>query len=126
MLLTFSLRVKGGKFDLSTFYRIWGKQRPAVHLSGRVLEMLFGHELRVNFGEKDAPEHCCRASDALTYFIRCELKRLDPEYPCKVPGVVEWLAMRMGLARDAGESEDPYFRWALLFFIIYHIDDCRA
>ena len=123
VLLTCGLRVKGGKFDLSTYYRMWGKQRASVHLSGRVLETLFGHDFRVNFGERDAPDHCCRGSDALTFFIRTELRRLDKEYPCKVPGVVAWLAMRMGLAREAGEADDPLFRWALLSFVIYYIDD---
>ena len=123
ILLSCGLRVKGGKFDLTTYYRMWGKQRAHVHQSGRVLETLFGIDFRVNFGERDAPFHCCRGSDALTYFIRCELRRLDAEYPCKVPGVVAWLAIRLGLARDAGEADDPFFRWAVMFFIIYYIDD---
>ena len=123
ILLSCGLRVKGGKFDLTTYYRMWGKQRAHVHQSYRVMETLFGVDWRVNFGERDAPFHCCRGSDALAYFIRCELRRLDAEYPCKVPGVVTWLAIRLGLARDADEADDPYFRWAVLFFIIYYIDD---
>ena len=123
ILLTCGLTVKGGKFDLSTFYRMWGKQRAAVHLSGRVLETLFGHDFRVNFGERDAPDHCCRGSDAMAFFMRRELRRLDAEYPSKAPKVLEWLALRMGLATEADDYHDPEFRWAMLFFLIYYIDD---
>ena len=123
ILLSCGLRVKGGKFDLSTFFRIHGKQMSFIHQSGRILETLYGIDMRVNFGEKDAPEHCCRASNALAHFIRTELRRLSIEYPCKVPQVLEWLALRLGLAKEMGEEEDPDFRWMVLFFFIYYIDD---
>jgi hypothetical protein len=123
ILLSCGLKVKGGKFDLSKFYRRQGKQMAHVWQSGRVLETLFGHDFRVNFGEADAPDHTCRLTDALTFCVRSELRRLDREYPSKAPRVVEWLARRLGLAAAAGEEADVEFRWALMFFFFYYIDD---
>ena len=36
----------------------------------KVTENGFSTDLRVNFGERDAPDHCCRESDGLTFFIQ--------------------------------------------------------
>ena len=46
--------------------------------------------------------------------MRSELRRLDREYPTKIPKVIEWLAVRMGLAEDAEEAADPNFRPRLM------------
>ena len=123
ILLSCGLVVKGGKFDLQTYFRIHGKQRSYIHQSGRVLETLFGIDSRVNFGEKDAPDHCCRGSSALAHFVRSELRRLTKEYPSRAPQVIEWLVIRMGLAKESGEENDPDFIWLAIFFFIFYIDD---
>ena len=123
ILMTAGVEVELGKFDLSTYFRIHGKQRAHVYQSGRILETLFGFDLRINFGERDAPDHTGRASDALAFFVRTELRRLGGEYPSRCSRIVEWLAMRTGLARDAGDFEDPTFIWACLFFFLYYVDD---
>ena len=123
ILQTAGVTVKLGKFDLSTYFRIHGKQMAHVWQSGRILETLFGFDFRVNFGERDAPDHTGRASDALAFFVRTELRRLGAEYPTRCPLIVKWLAMRLGLAREASEEDDPEFVWTCLFFFLYYVDD---
>ena len=115
--------VKLGKFDLSTYFRIFGKQRAHVHQSGRLYESLFGFDRRVNFGERDAPDHTGRASDALAFFVRRELKRLGREYAPKCASIVAWVAMRMGHAAAAGDTDDADGIWFALFFFLYYVDD---
>ena len=97
ILLTAGVRIRLGKFDLSTYYRIYGKQRACVHQSGRLLQTLYGVDKRVNFGERHAGDHTGRASDAIAFFVRTELRRLSLEYPTTCPLIVKWLAMRLGL-----------------------------
>ena len=123
ILNTCGVEVLLGKFDLSAYFRMHGKQRMHVYQSGRLLESLYGADLCVNFGERDAPDHTCRASDALTFFVRKELRRLDGEYPSKAAKVLEWLAHRLGLARAAGDVDDQQFRFVLMFFFLYYVDD---
>lgn len=123
ILATAGVVVKLGKFDLSTYFRIHGKQRAHVHQSGRLYESLFGFDRRVNFGERDAPDHTGRASDALAFFVRHELKRLGREYAPKCARIVAWVAMRMGLAAAAGEPDDADGIWFALFFFLYYVDD---
>ena len=123
ILATAGVVVKLGKFDLSTYFRIHGKQRAYLHQSGRLYESLFGFDRRVNFGERDAPDHTGRASDALAFFVRHELKRLGREYAPKCASIVAWVAMRMGLAAAAGEPDDADGIWFALFFFLYYVDD---
>ena len=123
ILNTCGVEVLLGKFDLSAYFRMHGKQRMHVHQSGRLLESLYGADLCVNFGERDAPDHTCRASDALAFFVRKELRRLDGEYPSKAAKVLEWLTHRLGLATAAGDVEDQQFKFVLMFFFLYYVDD---
>ena len=123
ILNTCGVEILLGKFDLSAYFRMHGKQRMHVHQSGRLLESLYGADLCVNFGERDAPDHTCRASDALTFFVRKELRRLDGEYPSKAAKVLEWLTHRLGLATAAGDVEDQQFKFVLMFFFLYYVDD---
>ena len=123
ILATAGVVVKLGKFDLSTYFRIFGKQRAFVHQSGRLYESLFGFDRRVNFGERDAPDHTGRASDALAFFVRHELKRLGREYAPKCAKIVAWVAMRMGHAAAAGDTDDADGIWFALFFFLYYVDD---
>ena len=123
ILQSSKMRVKGGKFDLETFFRIWAKNRAFVHQSGRILETLFGIDWRVNFGEADAPDHCCDGSNAIAFFIRKEWRRLDAEYPTRDAQLKEWLDRRRALAAAANQESDEYFQWCVLAFIIYYIDD---
>ena len=121
ILATAGVEVLLGKFDLATYFRMHGKQRLHVWQSGRALESLFGFDYRVNFGERDAPDHTCRATDAITFFIRVELKRLFGLYRPRCARVLAWLAMRLGLADEAGSDGD--FIFAVTFFILYYVDD---
>ena len=126
ILQTAGVEVLIGKFDLATYFRMHGKQRAHVHQSGRLFEASgFGHDHRVNFGERDAMDHTCRASDALCIMVRIELRRLDVEYPSKAASIVAWIAMRLGCASDAGESAggDRDFTWVVFFFFFYFVDD---
>ena len=120
ILATAGVRVVGGKFDLRSYFRMHAKQRLHVYQSGRLFETLFGVDWRVNFGERDAPDHTCRASDALAFFVRKELRRLDQQYPSRVGSVVAWLADRLGAS---GGVDDPHFQWQVMFFFCYYVDD---
>ena len=111
------------KFDLKAFFRQHGKQELFVYQSSRCLESLFGSDFRVNFGERDAPDHTGRASNALRHFILCEFKRLDIEYPTKDPGLARYLARRLQLAVDHGDDDDADCLWTALFFIVFYVDD---
>jgi hypothetical protein len=121
ILATANVEVRVGKFDLSTYFRMHGKQMSHVWQSGRVLESLFGFDFRVNFGERDAPDHTCRATDAICFFVRIELRRLQDEYPSKCGAILEWLAHRLGLHGEAGGARD--FLWVVTFFFVYYVDD---
>ena len=99
------------------------KQRIHLCQSARCMLDGYGSDLRVNFGERDAPDHCGRESNAVCFFVRKELRRLDREYPSKAASVVKWLAMRMGLAAENGEADNPDFVWAVYSFFIYYVDD---
>ena len=121
ILATAGVEVLIGKFDLSTYFRMHGKQRLHVWQSGRVLESLFGFDFRVNFGERDAPDHTCRATDAICFFVRLELQRLEREYPSKCARIMEWLAMRLGLRDDQSSEHD--FLWVVTYFFVYYVDD---
>ena len=123
ILQTAGVRVAIAKFDLKAFFRMHGKQRMHLCQSARCMIDGYGTDLRVNFGERDAPDHCGRESNAVCFFVRTELRRLDREYPSKAHTVIKWLAMRMGLAKENGEPDDPDFVWAVYFFFIYYVDD---
>ena len=112
-----------GKFDLKAFFRQHGKQDLFVHQSSRCLKTLFGSNFRVNFGERDAPDHTGRASNALRHFIVTEFKRLDAAYPTKDPGLLQYLARRLGLASDHGDAADSDSVWIALFFLVFYVDD---
>jgi hypothetical protein len=123
ILATAGVEVLGGKFDLTAFFRMHGKQRAHINLSGRLFRTGYGQDLRVNFGERDAMDNTGDASNALAFFIKHELARLDRQYPTKAPSVVEWLAERSGLARARGSGSGTDFTWAVLFFFLYYVDD---
>lgn len=74
--MTISIR----KFDLKAFFRFHCKQRVHQREQAKVMQGGFSIDERVNFGEKDAPDHCCRESDAVCFFIRREFARLDKAY----------------------------------------------
>ena len=111
------------KFDLKAFFRQHGKQQLFVNQSSRCLATLFGTDFRVNFGERDAPDHTGRASNALRHFILREFQRLDNEYPTNDPGLARYLARRLQLATDHGDAEDASCLWTALFFLVFYVDD---
>lgn len=111
------------KFDLQAFFRMHSKQRADINQSARCFEDGFGSDKRVNFGERDAPDHCGRESNGICFFVRTELRRLEREYPTRCPKIEKWLAMRLALAKEAGEESDPDFVWVVTFFFLYYVDD---
>ena len=119
--------VEISKFDLKHFFRRHGKQRLHLYQGGRLTRKGYGTDLCTNFGERHAPDHTGRVSNAVLFFVRRELKRLQYEYPTVVPEILAWLAHRVGL-RDAREVSarmewDDDFVWEVLFFIIGYVDD---
>ena len=123
ILMTCGLPVLVGKFDLFAYFRQHGKQRAAVHQSARSLESLVRFDLRINFGEQDGMDHCCRGSEAIAFFVRLELTRLQTEYPPREQAAVEWLARRMALERPADESSDQLGRFTASWFFMVFVDD---
>lgn len=123
ILATAGVEVVVAKFDAKAYFRMHGKQRAYVHQSGRLFRDGYGHDFRVNFGEKDAMDSTGDASNALAFFIRHELKRLDKAYPSRAASVVAWIEMRAGLAAGAGEEQATDFWWSVLFYFLIYVDD---
>ena len=125
ILQTSGFEVLIGKFDLATYFRMHGKQRLHIFQSGRLFGKTgFGADLGVNFGERDAMDHTCRASDYICFLTRVELRRLDEEYPSKAAGVMAYVLLRMGKAKEAGAPHgDRDFVWCALFFFFFFVDD---
>ena len=113
------------KLDLKAFFRRHGKQRAFVHQSGRLTCSGYGTDWCVNFGERDAPDHTGRSSNALCHFMRCELKRLELEYPTVVPELQAWLAFRASIRPEHVQPADD-FVYSVLFFILFYVDDAGA
>jgi hypothetical protein len=123
ILLTSGALVLVGKFDLFAYFRQHGKQRAAVHQSGRSLESLIRFDERINFGEQDGMDHCCRGSEALCFFVRAELKRLQQEYPPADPNIVAWLKIRESIEKPPDEKDDPLCRFTAVWFFMIFVDD---
>ena len=116
-------KVMFAKFDLKAFFRQHGKQTLHVWQSGRLFETLFGSDFRVNFGERDAPDHTGRASNALCHFIKREFARLDAVYKTRDEGLLKYLAHRLGLADAHGDKDDKDGIWVVMFFLCFYVDD---
>ena len=111
------------KSDLFAFFRMHKKQRLHVRESGRVLKK-FNHDWCCNFGERDAPDHTCRSGDALDFFCRSELRRLDVQYPTAVPQLRAWLDHRRARRAQAGDaSHRADVVWDVLYFMCIYVDD---
>jgi hypothetical protein len=121
ILRTCGIEVLIGKLDLASFFRVHPKQRAYIHQSQRRFPDGWGSDLGVNFGERDAPDHCCRSSNAVNFFIRWELERLDREYPSVDPLVRQWIADR--LEALAADTTMPYYRKIAMFYSIFYVDD---
>ena len=117
-------QLKMKKHDLKAFFRFHPKQRAHVREQGKVIKGGFSLDLRVNFGERNAPDHTCRESDALAFFSRRELARLDKEYPTVVPELKAFLAHRRGLLPEGKGMAAIEFILDALFFLCYYVDDC--
>ena len=114
------------KLDLGSFFNIHGKQSAYLWQSARLTLTGFGTSFRNDFGERDAPDHMGRSSNAICYFARRELLRLQQAYPSVVPEVIAWLALRRRCREEAAvQAEDSLidFVWEVLFFLMYYVDD---
>ena len=116
------VQVKVAKLDWEAFFRKNPKQRAYVYQSGRLLDDGFGTDWRVNFGEANAPDHTGRASNAVVFFIRRELARLEAAYPSKNPQLRAWLRYRLEVLEAKGAPVEE-FCGAMLFFIMAYVDD---
>ena len=115
-----------GKFDLSSFFRVHGKQRAHLWQGGRLVPKLgYGTDLRENFGGADTPDHDCRESNFLAFRTRQELLRLDKEYPPtdQELQLTEYLEERRELALTESDGEIEEYRIAALFYVMYYVDD---
>ena len=121
ILATTGFTVKVGKFDLSSFFRMHGKQLSHVHQSGRLIPQRgYGTDMCNNFGECDAPDHDCRESNFLTYMVRIELQRLETRYPPRDKGLLGWLRRRRQALAGA---EVASYRVDWLHYCAFYVDD---
>ena len=117
--------VKFGKWDKGTFFRMHQSRLSAVPLSGRLNHDGYGHDWRLNFGEREAMDHCCAASDATAFFVRKELMRIEKEYPIGDAAVEAWLFERSMLAPSEELSLDQKLQWATTFVFAFFVDDAN-
>ena len=123
VLMTAGVIVKIGKYDCLAFFRQHRRQPYYLGQCQRLLDTDFGSDLSINFGDRDAMDHCCRSSDAVAHITRWELARLDAEYPSKAASVIAWLTERLGFAQQAGSVEQERFFWAVMFYFLMYVDD---
>ena len=114
-------KLKQKKWDLFAFFRMHAKQSLHVRESGRIMRAGFNHDWRCNFGERDAPDHTCRESDSAAYIIKCELLRLEFEYPTRIPELLAFLAHRRGLRGGSESAVDVLMD--VLFWLCFYVDD---
>ena len=112
------------KLDIQAFFRQHNKQRKHWWQSGRLTVFGFGTDHFVNFGERDAPDNTGAMSNALVFFGRRELARLDAEYPTVNPVLQAWLAYRLQKAAENPSAHE--FAFAILAFICCYVDDVGA
>lgn len=120
-----SATVKFGKWDKGTFFRMHQKRLSAIPWSGRLNHDGFGHDWRVNFGEREAMDHCCAASDATAFFVRKELMRIEKEYPIGDAAVEAWLLERSMNQPEGELSIDQLLQWATTFVFAFFVDDAN-
>jgi len=115
------------KFDLEHFFRKHGKQRLHLWQGGRLTASGYGTDFRTNFGERDAPDHTGRSSNALCFFIKRELQRLEASYRTRHPQLLAWLEYRRRCMSEAALAlymqSGNDFCWAVLFYVLSYVDD---
>ena len=116
------IQLKLAKLDWESYFRKHGKQRAHVHQSGRLLADGYGTDWRVNFGESNAPDHTGRSSNAVLFFIRRELARLEAAYPTRHPQLRAWLRYRLEVL-EASAAPVEEFCGAMPFFVMAYVDD---
>lgn len=125
ILLTSGLPVKVCKFDFASFFRCHRKQRVHLFQSMRMIANSksggFSSSQACDFGERDAMDHCGRASNCVTWFVKHELSRLDQEYPPFDPTEVAWLNRRAALIPNS--SAEARHAFAALWMAICFVDD---
>ena len=80
----------------------------------------YGHDPRVQFGQREAPVRLGRQSTYLRFAMFTELRRHDQTFPPKMESIVEWMACRLHYATGANMDEA---RWAVLFYVLIYVDD---
>ena len=111
------------KYDLKCFFRVHDRQIAHAHQSGGITKRGYRVDWCSNFGEANGPDLSGRDTNCQTYLIRKEFVRLDKEYPSKDPKILRWLKMRVDAFAKSGASEETRWRWTLLVYILYFVDD---
>jgi hypothetical protein len=119
ILLTAGVRVRLWGLDVDAYFRKSGKQRSHWWMSGLLYWDGYGHDPRVQFGQREAPVRLGRQSTFLKFAMAHELRRLDAAYPTRAATIVEWLALRAAAAAEAGDAE----LYAALFYVMIFVDD---
>lgn len=123
ILLTAGMSVKLWGFDIDAYFRKSGKQRLHWWMSGLLYWDGYGHDPRVQFGQREAPVRLGRQSTFLRFAMHREMSRLDKAYPPRDDRLVKWLAHRAGLAAEHGAPETTY---AALFYVMLFVDDAAG
>ena len=110
------------KWDVLAFFRNHKKKDEHVCQQGRITAKGINLDLMINFGERNAPDHTCGTSDSVSFFIKCELLRLDSEYPTQVPELQMWLERRREIKMSMGVADDK-FTFDVLFYTFCYVDD---
>lgn len=121
ILLTAGVRVAVWGFDLEAYFRKTGKQRADAWMSGFVHHDGYGVDERVQFGQREAPVLTGRQSCFIVWAIRRELRRLDAEYPTRLPAVAAWLQRRRAL--DGASGAHDWWQRDVLSFVLMFVDD---
>lgn len=120
ILLTAGVRVSLWGLDVDAYFRKSGKQRAHWWMSGLLYFDGYGHDPRVQFGQREAPVRLGRQSTFIRFAVFNELQRLDAAYPSRATGVAEWLRGRAMTAVETSSSPDEY---AVLFYVMIFVDD---
>lgn len=123
VLSTARVPVKAWGFDLEAFFRKTAKARQSWWLSGLLHRDGFGLDIRVQFGQREAPVLTGRQSCFIVWAIRRELRRLDAAYAPRDPLVLAWVARRAERMAAAGGTEAE---WTALFVVMIFVDDGGA
>ena len=126
ILLTAGVEVKLWGFDIDAYFRKSGKQRAHWWMSGLLYWDGYGHDPRIQFGQREAPVRTGRQSTFLRFAMFRELRRIDEVYPSRLGAIQEWIAVRLQAAFKANDGARAYEVYAVLFYVMLFVDDAAG